>query len=63
MALEMKYFVLKPKAKSKTDVFAEASQNAMIAYADSIRPHDSQLAEALTKWARQETVKQEYFQE
>ena len=52
MSLEMKYFVLKPKGNSN---FAAASRVAMIAYADSIRNTDSDLARQLTDWANNET--------
>ncbi len=42
MALEMKYFVLKPKAKGKNDLYARASQEAMIRYADIIKGLESE---------------------
>ncbi len=52
MPLEMKYFVLKPEAKSTDDHFATASQDAMEIYADSIQEHDPVLASELRAWAR-----------
>jgi hypothetical protein len=58
MALEMKYFVLKPKAKKPDDHFAAASQDAMNAYADSIQEFDSALASELRMWANREAVSQ-----
>jgi len=52
--LEMKYFVLKPRAKSKSDVFATASQKAMFAYAMEIQQTDAEFAQKLRAWAREE---------
>jgi hypothetical protein len=59
MPLEMKYFVLKPRAKSKDDRFAKASQDAMCAYADSILQTDPILSKELSQWALNETIRQE----
>ncbi len=56
--LEMKYFVLKPKAKSKDDIYAAASQNAMCAYADVIRTENPQLARELDNWSAKEAAVQ-----
>lgn len=56
--LELKYFVLKPKAKRRNDPHATASQEAMRAYALSIREHDSELFNSLIKWADEERSKQ-----
>jgi len=53
MALEMKYFVLKPKGAGS---YAEASRRAMVAYAQSIRPVDKELADALLAWAEKESM-------
>lgn len=52
--LEMKYFILKPRAKRKNDPFAIASRQAMMAYADSIKEHDPILALELNQWATKE---------
>ncbi len=52
--LEMKYFILKPKAKGKMDMYAVASRAGMLAYADSIKPVNPQLAKELTQWALRE---------
>jgi len=54
MALEMKYFVLKPKSKKASDRFARASRTAMDAFADSIETHDSNIARDLRQWAERE---------
>ena len=54
MPLEMKYFVLKPRAKSKEDVFAIASQKAMFEYARTIQKVDAELAQKIRAWAREE---------
>jgi len=59
MTIEMKYFVLNPKAKARDDLFATASQEAMIRYAEIIEPIDSELAEDLAIWAGREIVRQE----
>jgi len=56
--LEMKYFILKPRAKRKDDPFAIASRQAMIAYADSIKEHDPALALELNQWAIKENEAQ-----
>jgi hypothetical protein len=63
-ALEMKYFVLKPKAKSKTDAYARASQQAMLAYAKVIQQetNDFEFAQAIKKWAREEHAIQMTFE-
>lgn len=55
MALEMKYFVLKPRAKGKDDRYAYASHAAMFAYADAIEEVNEELAEDLRRWAGLET--------
>jgi hypothetical protein len=54
MALKMKYFVLKPKAKGPQDAHAIASQAAMEIYAVAIRGTDPKLADELTRWAARE---------
>lgn len=59
MTLKMKYFVLKPEAKAKDDLFATASQEAMIRYAEIIEPINAELAEDLAIWAGREIVRQE----
>jgi predicted molibdopterin-dependent oxidoreductase YjgC len=57
MRLEMKYFVLKPRAKSVDDTFAEASQNALFAYADIIEKNDPEFADEIRSWAHKEVFK------
>lgn len=54
MALEMKYFVLKPGSKRSDDQYASASRAAMRAYADSIDAVDPSLAASLRGWAQRE---------
>ncbi len=56
--LVMKYFILKPKAKSKDDIYAMASQDAMLAYADAIQNENPQLAKELNNWAGEEVLLQ-----
>ena len=57
MSLEMKYFILKPRAKSKTDKYAEASQAAMYTYADFIEEEDPDLANELRSWVGKEVAR------
>lgn len=52
--LELKYFILKPKAKHKDDVYAKASRYAMREYASIIRVANPDLAEDLEVWANKE---------
>lgn len=56
--LVMKYFMLKPRAKSKDDLHALASQQAMLRYAEAIRGLDPGLADELRTWAVRETTRQ-----
>ncbi len=50
MALDMKYFVLKPKSKYQEDTYAKAARTAMNAYADSIQRVDPELSKSLIEW-------------
>ena len=59
MGLKMKYFVLKPKAKHTLDVYAGASQDAMIAYSERIRGVDPIFADQLLFWATKEKETQD----
>ena len=47
--LTMKYFVLTPTKKNK---YGKASRDAMLAYAESIRPANPKLSRALVAWVR-----------
>ena len=58
MSLELKYFVLKPRAKTHDDPFAKASQKALIVYADQIEETDSTLSLHLRAWAERESYLQ-----
>ena len=58
MALEMKYFVLKPRAKDQHDPYASAAQEAMYRYAVMIESEDRELADDLKFWAMAEKVRQ-----
>lgn len=51
----MKYFMLKPRGKSKNDLYAAASRKAMRAYANHIQTENINLAEALRSWAKKES--------
>ena len=57
MALEMKYFILKPKSKRASDPWAAASRRAMRAFAASIRKTDPDLADRLNAWTDLEREK------
>jgi len=52
--LKMKYFVLNPKAKHKHDRYAEASREAMKAYARVIQKVNEPLAKELLLWVDSE---------
>jgi len=54
MSIEMRYFVLKPRSKSSTDQYAEASRGAMEAYANEIYGEDPILASELRAWVSRE---------
>ena len=54
MGLEMKYFVLKPKAKGPEDPYALASRMAMLEYARVIESHNPSLAWDLRQWVEAE---------
>ena len=53
MALEMKYFILKPRGNKP---HALASRRAMGAYADSIKDEDYALSKDLIRWVERENV-------
>jgi hypothetical protein len=55
--LKMKYFVLNPKSKSKDDVYAAASREAMRNYAINIRHINLELSQDLLDWADAETYR------
>ena len=55
--LTMKYFVLKPRSKTKDDVYAEASRAAMRAYANHINSVNPDLHDQLRDWANKELFK------
>lgn len=55
--LVMKYFILKPKAKDRADVYALASRMAMLAYAGAVQSENPQLAKELVGWVTREEEK------
>lgn len=57
--LRLKYFVLKPRAKSRDDKYARASQAALAAYAGSIEKENADLALDLLSWKRKEEIRQD----
>jgi len=59
MSLQLKYFVLKPKAKVGYDMFARASQDAILAYSERIRTTDPLFADQLLCWAEKEKATQD----
>ena len=54
MGLELKYFVLKPRAKYSKDIFAQASRSAMRIYANIISEVDTDFAYQLIEWIERE---------
>jgi len=48
--LEMKYFVLKPRARGNNDHYAHASREAIKAYAETIESIDPELARDVRAW-------------
>ena len=54
MPLDLKYFVLKPAGES---LFAVASRNAMLRYAETIEPSDEIFAEELRHWVSVEAAR------
>jgi hypothetical protein len=56
--LVLKYFVLKPKAKSKKDSYAFAAQCALFTYADMIEEENEVLANDIRRWTGSEVAKQ-----
>ena len=54
--LQMKYFVLNPKSKFFSDVYAEASRLAMLRYAKEISKIDQQFADDLVEWVHKEVA-------
>ena len=52
--LRMKYFILNPEG---TDSYANASREALVAYAESIKNHDPALAKDIWEWVDQELTK------
>lgn len=57
MALEMKYFILKPRSKFRDDPWAKASRAAMKVFADEIKKTDPDCSEDLGYWIRREAAR------
>ena len=53
--IECKYFVLNPKSKGVRDTYAEASRQAMEAYAEVIATENPKLSNDLLHWVESET--------
>ena len=53
-ALELKYFVLKPRSKEAHDPYAKASRFAILTYAEHIKNVDALLAKELVEWVGRE---------
>jgi len=52
--VENKYFVMKPRSKSKLDPYARASRIAMKSYAYAIRAVNLKLSDDLLEWVAKE---------
>ena len=53
--VECKYFVLNPKSRKARDAYAEASRQAMGAYAEVIATENPKLSNDLLHWVENET--------
>lgn len=62
MALEIKYFILKPRSKFYCDPFAYASREAMRVFATMIQHEDTELAASLMNWANKEAENNDKLQ-
>jgi hypothetical protein len=54
--LKMKYFVCRPRSKDPNDVYADASREALRAYARVIGLHDRELSDDLRIWVVNEEL-------
>ena len=54
--MKLKYFILEPKSKNENDIYAEASRDALEAYAWTIRDENPKLSRELLSWAARETI-------
>ena len=61
--LENKYFVLKPKSKTRLDPYARASRIAMKSYAYAIRAVNIQLSDELLEWVSDEEKQEKKLEE
>ena len=55
--LQLRYFILKPKGRS---MYAQASREALKAYAEAIELENKELSEDLNAWVERETVDQDF---
>lgn len=53
---QLKYFILKPKSKTRNDVYAQASREALLAYARSIQETNPKLHDELWLWVQDEQI-------
>lgn len=61
--LQLKYFVLNPRSKTKNDIYAKASRTAMRAYSDVIAFDNPELSHDLRQWVNKEDIKDEKLKE
>jgi len=54
--MKLKYFILEPKSKGKDDIYAEASRDALEAFAWLIRDKNPKLSRRLLSWSASETI-------
>lgn len=51
------FFVLKPKSGHKGDLYAKASREAMLTFANLIYPEDQEISKTVRDWANKEEIK------
>jgi len=59
MALELKYFVLKPRSKYYGDPWGRAARKAMFTFAIEIAGEDEELYHDLLAWIKREDAREE----
>ena len=55
--MKLKFFILEPESKDENDIYAEASRDALEAFAWTIRDKNPKLSRELLSWAARETIK------
>jgi len=61
MKMILKYFVVKPRSKIKSDLAARASREALRAYASVIKEGSPDFADELLEWAFEEEDRERFL--